>query len=228
MTFRAFPKDLLRFLKELEKNNDKAWFDENRKRYEEVYVEPALDLAAALSGPLQKMSPHLQAIPKKVGGSLMRIHRDVRFSKDKTPYNVWLSMRFLHDEGGKGAPGFYLRIDPKHLHLGVGIWHPDKPELDKIREHLQADPKAWVRLRDGKALRKAFPDMEGESLKRPPKGIDPDHPIIEDLKRKDFCFFGRRPSSVVTKDDFFKTLSADYRSAAKFLEHLCRGLDLSW
>lgn len=225
----GFSKKTTAFLRDLEKNNDRAWFNDNKSVYEEHVQQPMLDFIAAVAAPLRKISPHIVADDKKVGGSMMRIHRDTRFSKDKRPYNEHVSVRFLHERAKKTpAPGFYLRVAAREITLGTGIWHPDPEALGKIRDHIVDNASAWVRVRDGKRFAETFGALDGESLKRAPKGYDPDHPLVEDLKRKDFCAFTTQPASALVKSDFLAQTVSAYKTSAKFVAFLCDALDLEF
>ena len=179
--------DLFKFLKALKKNNDRAWFEKNKGRYEAQVKFPLLQFIADMQPGLRKISPHLVADPRPVGGSLFRIYRDVRFSKDKSPYKTFAAVHFRH-EAAKDvhAPGLYVHLDPGEVFLGAGIWRPEKDALAAIREALIDRSAEWKKLCNAKAFRDHL-DLSGDSLKRPPKGFDPEHPLIEDLKRKDFC-----------------------------------------
>ncbi|MCA9241330.1 MAG: DUF2461 domain-containing protein, partial [Planctomycetales bacterium] len=141
--FSCFPLGLLHFLEELSRNNNKKWFDKHKPRYEREVREPALAFIAAMEKPLARLSPHFKAIPKKVGGSLMRIHRDVRFSHDKSPYKTNVGIHFRHDAGKDvHAPGIYFHIDTSEVFLGVGLWRPEAAALAAIRDSISADPRA--------------------------------------------------------------------------------------
>lgn len=224
-----FTKDAQAFLRELAQHNNKAWFEANKARYEEELRQPALELVRALEGPLHKLSPHLLVSDKKVGGSLMRIHRDVRFAKDKSPYNTHLALRFhLNAPKGESAPGFYIGIDADGLTLGAGLYGPDASAMAKVRARIDAEPKAWKRARDAKAAREAGWAFEGESLKRPPKGFDADHPLLEDLKRKSWCWFAKAPRSLVTRSELPAEAMARFRSAKGLVGFLAGALGLDY
>ncbi len=123
-TFSGFPIGLLHFLDELSRNNKREWFQANRSRYEQDVLQPALAFIETMAKPLEKISPHFCAVPKRMGGSLMRPYRDVRFSKDKRPYKTNVGIQFRHEAGRDvHAPGFYFPIEPDEAFLGVGIWH---------------------------------------------------------------------------------------------------------
>ncbi|MCP5066202.1 MAG: DUF2461 domain-containing protein [bacterium] len=211
-----FGPGLLRFLRDLEANNNRAFFEANKDRYEEQVREPARALIRALAPQIERLSPHLVASDKKVGGSLMRIFRDVRFSKDKSPYKTNLGIQFRHEDGKDvHAPGLYLHIDPKDVFLGAGMWHPDSDALRGVRASIDENGAAWKRVRDNKSFRSVW-NFEGDSLKRAPRGYDEDHPLIEDLRRKDHIAVVRLKKGDITKPDFPK-LVMDHLKKAKGL-----------
>lgn len=178
--------ELFRFLRELRENNNREWFQANRDRYEKGVRQPLLRFIAAFAAPLRQISSHLVADPRPLGGSLFRIYRDTRFSPDKSPYKTWAAMHFTHEDGNDvQAPGYYLHLEPGNIFAGSGLWHPDPVTLKKVRDVIVAKPLHWRRAISGKAFRRAC-RLEGDSLGRPPRGYDPDHPFIEDLKRRDF------------------------------------------
>lgn len=169
-------------MRDLKKNNNREWFAKNKKRYETVMLKPSLRFIKDAGAQLKKVSPQLVADPKPFGGSLFRIYRDIRFSKDKSPYKTNLAMEFWHKKGSghSSAPGLYLHIQPGENFLGAGVWHPETSELTKIRKAITNDPNAWKIVLDSKLK------LEGDTLKRPPTGFAPDHQFMEDIKRKDF------------------------------------------
>ena len=126
--FEDFSRELPTFLGDLTANNSKKWFDAHRKDYEALYVEPAKAFVEAMGPALQKLSPGVRAEPR-VNGSLMRINRDTRFSKDKTPYKTTLDLMFTEGEGKmRLCPGFYFRISADELGMGAGMhgFDPDR------------------------------------------------------------------------------------------------------
>ncbi|MEX2206899.1 MAG: DUF2461 domain-containing protein [Myxococcota bacterium] len=176
---------LFRFLRELERNNDRAWFAANKSRYLADVRDPLLVFIAAFAPELEKIAPDWVADPRPVGGSLLRIHRDTRFAKDKSPYKTHAAMAFRH-AAGKELPGpaFYLHLGPGSVFAGAGIWHPMPDTLKQIRDAIVARPEHWRRTTRGKGS--AALDEDDQRLSRPPRGYDPEHPWIEDLKRKSF------------------------------------------
>ncbi len=223
---RHFTPKLFRFLEELTVNNKRPWFEANRDRYEGDLRAPALRFIEAFGPHLRRVSPHFRADPRPVGGSLFRIHRDVRFSKDKSPYKTHLGIHFRHELGkGAHAPGFYLHIDPTGSFLGVGIWRPEKDALSKIRDAIVGNPTAWKRARDAKRFKEAF-TLEGDALKRPPRGYPPEHRFVEDLKRKDFIALREIPKSHVTSKDFAENLESACKDGKPFVRFLCGALEV--
>lgn len=227
-SFQGFPADLVKFLSELARHNNRTWFAANRERYEESVRGPALEFIAAMSALLSRLSPHFTAIPKKVGGSLMRIHRDVRFSKDKKPYKTNLGIQFRHGAGKDvHAPGFYFHVDPQEVFLGAGIWHPDSESLSRIRQAIDEDPAAWKRAKGNKAFRARF-ELAGESLKRPPRGYAADHPLLEDLKRKDHIAVCRWDHDDLLQRSVVQDAIAAFRTSKPYMAFLCGAIGVKF
>lgn len=174
------------FLADLKAHNDREWFQANRERYEADVRDPFLGLLAALAPRLQAVAPEFHVDPRPVGGSMFRIHRDTRFSRDKSPYKTAVAAHIQHESGLPGLPGLYLHLAPGECAVGGGLWHPEAPILRLVRDAIVADPAGWEQVTRG-ALRQSACGFVGESLKRPPAGYDPAHPHVEDLKRKDFA-----------------------------------------
>ena len=217
----AFRPTLFAFLRDLAKNNNRDWFQLHKERYEDDLKDPALSFISAFGPRLAKISPHFNAIPKATGGSLFRIYRDTRFAKDKTPYKTHLGIQFRHKQAKDvHAPGFYLHIEPRASMIGVGIWHPDGSSLNAIRSAIDTDPGAWKRARDNKKLRQLFA-LGDESLKRPPRGYDAEHPFIDDLKLKSFVGYAKLSQKKILAPDFLEAFASHCRAAAPFVRWLC-------
>lgn len=217
----SFTPDLFAFLSDLRENNDRAWFHANKLRYEEAVREPGLQFVADFAPFLREISPHFVADVRTVGGSLFRIHRDTRFSKDKSPYKTHTGISFRHDLAKDvHAPGFYLHLEPGSVWAGTGIWHPDGATLAKARDAIVADPDLWMRVAHGEPFAGVY-RLSGDSLKRPPAGYDRDHPLIEDLKRKDFIGVAMLSEKAATGNGFLEEYARTCRAAAPFLEFLC-------
>ena len=157
---------------------------------------------------------------------MFRIYRDVRFSKDKSPYKTAVGIQFRHKQRRDvHSPGFYLHIEPGACFAGIGIYHPDGPTLRKVRDLVVKDPAAWKRATQNKRMSEKFA-LGGDSLKRPPKGYDPEHPLIDDLKRKDFVAFAQLSERQVTGKDFLAVYTQLCRTGAPFVKYLCGAVDV--
>src|SRR5512139_2618278 len=146
-----FTQNTFRFLDELAAHNNKTWFEANRKNYELLVREPALDFIGEMAPLLASFAPVFRAEPRKMGGSLMRVYRDTRFSRDKTPYKTNIGIQFRHQLGKDiHAPGFYVHIAGDECFFGAGCWRPDPDALGRIRDLIAANPKQWFSARDNR------------------------------------------------------------------------------
>ncbi len=221
MSKRYFTPKLFAFLKDLAENNDRGWFKAHQDAYEEYVREPALEFINDFAIPLKKISPHFVADSRTVGGSLFRIQRDTRFAKDKTPYKLNTGMQFRHIAGKDAhAPGFYVHIEPGECFIGVGLWRPETKLAYQIRDAIVEDPARWKRASRGKRFTDTL-ELGGDSLKRPPRGYDEDHPLIEDLKRKDFIASTKITQKSVVSDHFMDDYADACKRAAPFMNFLC-------
>jgi len=223
-----FRPELFEFLRELRENNNKEWFAANRERYETNVLQPLLGFISDFGPRLHEISPNFVADPRKSGGSMFRIHRDTRFSRDKTPYKTNAGAQFNHVKGKNvHSPGFYIHLEPDNVFAGNGIWHPDSKTLAKIRDRIVAHPNRWREAISGKS----FTDMctlSGDSLNRHPRGYDTDHPLIEDLKRKDFISLTPFAEADACSPDFLDRFTQACRAAAPFVEFLTTAVGLEW
>ncbi len=219
-----FSPALFKFLKDLKQNNSREWFQDNKPRYEAEVKEPLLGFIAEFAGPLGKISPHFVADPRPNGGSMFRIYRDVRFAKDKSPYKTVASAQFRHESGKDvHAPGFYLHLEPGNCFAGAGIYAPDTKTLGKVRDRIVEDPKAWKSLLGRKAFRETW-ELSGDSLKRPPRGYDPEHPLIDDLRRKHYIAVTNFSQKETTEADFLKNFAKWCKAAGPFTEYICKAV----
>jgi uncharacterized protein (TIGR02453 family) len=219
----SFSPELFAFLRELNEHNDRQWFNANKDRYERELKEPALAFIEDLGHRLPRVAPHLTADQR----SLFRIYRDTRFSKDKTPYKTHVGIYFRHARSAEAdTGGMYLHLEPRHVFLGAGIWHPGSPALKRIRDAIVAHPDAWRA-----ALAAVEPEWrlgDGESLKRAPAGYSPDHPLIEDIKRKSFAILSPLTQREVTASGFLDTCETRAEQARPFMEFLCAALGVEY
>jgi uncharacterized protein (TIGR02453 family) len=223
-----FTSATLKFLRELAAHNERDWFRANKDRYVADVQEPALQFVADFAPKLARISEHLVADPRPSGGSLFRIYRDTRFSKDKTPYKTHLAMRFGHEAGlGVHAPGLYLHVEPGASYAGVGLWRPETALARRIREAIVDDPAAWKKAAYGAAFQSKW-SPDGESLARPPQGFAADHPYIDDLKRKDFIAGTHLEDKLVTSDHLLTEYAAMCKTASPFMAFLTKAVGLAF
>lgn len=228
MPARYFTADTLAFLRKLAMNNRRDWFEAHRDEYENHVRGPALAFITDIAHDLAVLSPHFMARASKQGGSLMRVYRDIRFSRDKTPYKTNIGIQFRHERGRDvHAPGFYLHIAPQSCFLGAGIWHPDARVLAVLRQALVEHPRQWRSVIQEKGFRRTY-TLAGESLRRPPRGYPADHPLIDDLKRKDFIAICELEQEQVVGSRLRELVMRRYRMADEFMRLLCTSLNLQY
>jgi len=222
----VFTPSLFQFLRSLRKNNDRDWFLANKDAYERDVRDPALAFIGSFAAPLRRISRHFVADPRPVGGSLFRIHRDVRFAKDKRPYKTHVGIHFRHESAKDAhAPGLYLHLEPGDVFAGVGVWRPDGATLAEIREAIASSPTAWRRAVGARDFASCF-ELSGESLARVPRGFDRDHPLADDLRRKSYMAITGFRVRDACAPDFPERLEKVWRASRPFLRFLTRSLDL--
>ncbi len=177
----TFPPTAVQFLSDLRANNDRTWFKANQATFEQVIREPAMQFARDMGDWLASQGLPYVCIDKKVGGSVAKIQRDVRFSKDKTPYHDHVTVFFPHKQAGPevATPAFGIRFGPEEVGIGGGLWTAPTPVLNKVRDAIVADPDGWVQAK-GKL------SISAEQLKTAPRGYDKEHPLVDDLRMKGY------------------------------------------
>ena len=216
-------RDLFRFLGELRRHNTREWFNANKDRYLAEVRDPLLGFIAAIGPGLRAISPHLVADPHPSRGSLLRIYRDTRFSRDKTPYKTNAGLFFaLEAEKDAEAPGYYLHLAPGEAFMGAGMWRPGGETLRAIRSAIVGKPSAWKRAR-----RPGLSHGEN-TLKRTPRGFDPDHPLAADLKRLSFTTGVSFTEAQACAADFPARFVRACRRAAPLVRFLARAMRLAF
>jgi uncharacterized protein (TIGR02453 family) len=224
--FSGLPKDFFAFFNELHFNNEKRWFEANKTRYKSSVVEPLCALIAAIGESMPKVSKHIVCDARPNGGSMFRIYRDTRFSKDKTPYKSNAGLHFRHALGRDAhAPGFYMHFAPKEVFFGGGLWMPEPDDLAKIRRRIADGPKDWAKVTSALASSKLFNGIEGEGLARPPKGFDADHPHVEDLKRKSFYVMHKSNERTALSPKLVDEAMTAFSAAKPLMTFLCKAVD---
>jgi uncharacterized protein (TIGR02453 family) len=219
-----FTPELFTFLRQLKRNNNREWFNKNKERYVEDVQQPVLDFVASMAPGLHKISKNIVADPRPVGGSMFRIYRDVRFSKDKSPYKTAVGVSFPHRSAKDvHSPGFYLHLEPGDVFIGAGIWQPDTKTATTIRESIVERPAAWKKAVHTAPFSKGF-RLSEDSLVRAPRGFNPEHPLVDDLKRKSFIGIRALDEKTVNSTRFGDTFLGACRDASPLMRFLCEAL----
>lgn len=222
--YAGFDESTIRFLRELEQNNNREWFKANKARYEDQVLDVALRFIQSMQQPLAKIAPHFAAVPTRVGGSLMRVYRDTRFSKNKLPYKTNIGIQFRHEQAKDvHSPGYYVHIEPGEVFLGAGMWRPDAEPLLAIRRRIADKPAEWRRTTSDKAFRRHF-RLGGESLTRPPRGFDAEHPCIDDIKRKSFIAVREMAPDACLNPRFQQQVETAFKAATPYMRFLCKAV----
>ena len=211
----------LKFLKDLKKNNNKPWFEKNK----DLYLGAKEDIEHLVEQVIEgfgKIDPDIATLQPK--DCTYRIYRDVRFSKDKTPYKI--NMGAYLNRGGKKAPtaGYYMHIEPGRSMAGGGLWMPMAPELNKVRQEIDYSLSEWNTIVTARAFKKNFPEglEKEEQLSRPPKGYTEENPAIEYLKLKSFIVTRSFTDAEVQSKSFAKELVKTFESMKDFVYFLNR------
>ncbi|MDX2233198.1 MAG: DUF2461 domain-containing protein [Hyphomonadaceae bacterium] len=222
MAFAGFGKDFFGFLRDLAAHNDRAWFEANKQRYRDTVVAPVSAFITALAPKLRKVSPQFVADPRPVGGSMFRIHRDTRFAKDKSPYKTHTGVQFRHAAGKDAhAPGFYLHLEPRRVFYGGGVWMPAPTLLGAVRQRIADEPAAWRKALSAPSLVETFGGLApGDPLLRPPRGFDPAHPHIEDIKKRSFFLMVEATEADAGKPAFLHDVAEAYLAARPVMRFL--------
>jgi uncharacterized protein (TIGR02453 family) len=208
-------KESLDYLKTLAKHNDREWFNSNKDKYTNAHN----NIIEFAQGLLNEMNKHDNIETPTGKDSLYRIYRDVRFSKEKTPYNT-------HWNGGfrratkKLRGGYYFRIEPGATFVGGGFWGPNTSDMQRIRQDIDANYEDWFKMLADKMLVKTFGKMYGEQLISAPRGYDKDHPAIELLRYKQFVLKHSFTDEEVLSPNFVTEVNSVFKKMRPFLDHM--------
>lgn len=226
--YSRFEQRTLKFLRELQANNNRDWFNANKSRYEEDVLDLALRFIQSMQAPLADIAPYFTAVPTRVGGSLMRVYRDTRFSRNKLPYKTNIGMQFRHEQAKDvHSPGYYVHIDPDEVFIGAGMWRPDSDSLRCIRERIATKPAEWQRATGSAAFRRNF-KLGGDSLQRPPRGFDKAHPLIEDIKRKSFIAVRAMAVEDCLRPQFQRSVESAFKKVTPYMQFLCSAVGVKF
>lgn len=207
-----FDRDFISFFSELKNNNNKEWFDANRKRYEKSVKKTFVQFIGAMIKNIQAHDPDLKIEPSDC---ILRINRDIRFSTDKTPYNTHVTA-FISNGGKKDKtkPGFFLRFTAHEIGIMIGCFHPDKNQLQKIRAAIASDPTTFTQIINGKSFKNKFGVLKGEENKRIPSELIEAVKTQPLIARKQFYATAMLDSTNLLRDDL-PSILMDYYHAAR-------------
>lgn len=221
-----FDKALFQYLSDLSDNNNREWFQNNKSRYETCVVQPSLQFISAMEKTLARNFPCFPPVCKRVGGSLIRIYRDTRFSNDKTPYKTNVGIHFKHQFGRDvHAPGLYLHLEPTECFIGVGMWMPDADSLRQIRQAIVEDSQHWMRVKKDRKFTARFA-FDGNRLRSAPRGFEKDHPLIEDIKCRSFAAISRVSKGQLCSSSCLELIGATFKDGKPLMRFLCEALQL--
>jgi uncharacterized protein (TIGR02453 family) len=207
-----FSGEALKFLRGLKRNNDRVWFEARRGVFEKELKAPMLAVIGEVNEAMAEFAPeHVRPAPK----IMMRIYRDIRFSKDKRPYKTHVSAWWVRDglEKTSGA-GFYFHVSPEEVVIAAGVYMPEREQLLAIRRYLAQHHEEFQRLMKGKKLRGLMTENEGHPLSRAPKGFPEDHPAIELLKNRQWGVSAHLAGERATKASLVKDVVERFKVAA--------------
>ena len=231
-SFTQFTPKAFTFLRGIAKNNRKEWFEEHRADFEREIKRPLALLVEEVDVHLATIAPEIVGSPKK---SVFRIHRDVRFSKNKAPYKTHAACWFFHRDAGRGVgteaahggAGFYFHMEPGKSFAGGGIWMPPRSALTKIRQALTDDLEGFEEIVKGRTFRRRFGDLDTDSmLTRLPRGFSADHPAAAWLRYQSFTAFTALTSDEITSPTLPQTLAKQYAAMGPFVRWLNAALGL--
>lgn len=196
-------EQVLKFLSDLTKNNNREWFNDNRKRYEESR-DKVIFLTEVLINEIGKFDPAVSGLSPK--DCVFRIFRDVRFSKDKRPYKTNFGSFICKGGRKKVNPGYYFHIEPGNSFIGGGIYMPPAESLRAIRNYMAEHGDAFLEIITEPTFKKKFPAMYDDKLKTAPKGFPKDHEFIELLRYKSFIFSKELSDDLVRSENYIESM----------------------
>jgi uncharacterized protein (TIGR02453 family) len=216
--FPGFPREGLKFLRQLKRNNNREWFLDHKEIYEQQVKIPMTGLVLALGGEMGRFAPELNTDPKL---AIYRIYRDIRFSRDKTPYKTHIAAAFPHRGTPKHAGGgLYFHIAPNEVLIAGGSYMPGAAELRAIRNHIATHAENLREIIDNREFKKLFGGLEGDRLSRLPKGFPSDHPAADLLRYKQFLAYSTNPAEVAGSPELLPLIVRNFRALMPLVRFL--------
>jgi uncharacterized protein (TIGR02453 family) len=219
--FAGFPAAMPRFFRQLNKNNQREWFQPRKEHYQQQVLQPMTELVQAVNQELSKIAPEYVTDPKK---AIFRIYRDTRFSPDKTPYKTHIGAFFVRRGLTSGAAGLYMHVSAKDIYIGGGLYHPEREVLLTVREHVRDHYGELRKILSQRKLKALLGDLRGDCLTRAPKGFDPEHPAADLIKHKDWLLAAELEPAVATTPRIYPEILSRFRLIIPFVEFFNRAL----
>lgn len=212
-------KSTLQFLSQIKKNNNKPWFEKNRSKYELAKANLTNFSEQMIKG-ISTFDPSVSAVVPK--DTLFRFYRDVRFSKNKSPYKTNMAVYINRDGKKADSPGYYIHIEPGNSFMATGIWMPEPDTLASIRQEIDYNFPAWKKIITARSFRSGFPDglSQEDKLTRPPKGYEKDNPAIDFLLLKSFIVTRTLTNDELTNRSSAKFISKQFSGSKPFIDFL--------
>ncbi len=221
MTAPHFSPEAVRFLRALERNNRREWFQPRKEQYERLVRDPMLELIESLNAGLAEFAPHYITEPRN---AVFRIYRDTRFSPDKRPYKTNIAAVFAKGGSKSGKAGLYFSFSAKELEIAGGLYHPERETTLAVREHIAQNQARLRRILAARQIGTLFSGVTGAQLSRAPKGFAPDHPAIDLIRMKDWILDATVDSAVACTPDLRATILTHFRAMLAFIEFLNEAL----
>ena len=202
-------KEVFRFLKDLEKNNNREWFAENKSRFKNLET----GVKAFYTFVMENLKQHDEIEKMK----MFRIYRDVRFSKDKSPYKSHLAGSYAR-AGARLRGGYYLHLKSGGSFMATGFWEPNKEDLLRIRKELELDAEDFKKMINDKKFNKLWGDLVGDEVKTAPKGFSKEHPNIDLIKKKQYIFVRKLSDKEVLSQDFAKLVDESFKAIRPYFD----------
>jgi len=208
---QVIPKDTISFLRELKLNNNRDWFNENKQRFNSIQ-SGVKEFANEVNESLNK-SDDIEKL------KIFRIYRDLRFSKDKTPYKKNIGMAF-HRSKPNLRGGYYLEISADERFIAVGFWNPNKEDLLRIRKEIEVDGQEFKSVINHRKIKDVWGEIKGQEVKTSPKGFNSDHQYIDLIKKKQFIFIKKLKEEEILDENFQKNLVNYFISIRPFFDYM--------
>lgn len=221
-----FSEEAFGFLRALALNNDRAWFNAHKHRYEEHVRAPFQGLLRDLQPVMAGISLHYRCDPRPVGGSLYRLQRDTRRYADKSPYKSWQGAEIFYERRHTEAPAFFIHLQDDASFLAAGLWYPQPATMRRVRQFIVDNPGGWRAAAHSEAFGACLRLDDRDLLARGPRGFPPDSEFALDLRRRNMLAIHPLGNAAMTDEQLLARIEHVFTAATPFVDYLCAALDL--